>query len=51
MTSSIERPLDVDPTLCQIKPDDAYRRGGDACPVYPAKRYVDWHLAAPAELS
>jgi protein-tyrosine-phosphatase len=23
---------------------------GDACPVYPGKRYLDWHLADPAEL-
>ena len=23
---------------------------GDACPVYPGKRYVDWELADPAEL-
>jgi arsenate reductase len=21
---------------------------GDACPVYPGKRYLDWHLADPA---
>jgi arsenate reductase (thioredoxin) len=24
---------------------------GDACPVYPGKRYVDWELADPAEKS
>jgi arsenate reductase (thioredoxin) len=24
---------------------------GDACPVYPGKRYLDWELADPAELS
>lgn len=23
---------------------------GDACPVYPGKRYMDWELADPAEL-
>jgi arsenate reductase len=23
---------------------------GDACPVYPGKRYLDWHLEDPAEL-
>ena len=23
---------------------------GDACPLYPGKRYLDWHLADPAEL-
>ena len=23
---------------------------GDACPVFPGKRYVDWHLADPAGL-
>ena len=23
---------------------------GDACPVYPAKRYMDWELDDPAEL-
>lgn len=23
---------------------------GDACPVYPGKRYLDWELADPAEL-
>lgn len=23
---------------------------GDACPVYPGKRYLDWHLDDPAEL-
>lgn len=23
---------------------------GDACPVYPAKRYLDWDLADPADL-
>jgi len=36
--------------------DDAVRRAdivvtmgcGDACPVYPGKRYVDWDLADPA---
>jgi arsenate reductase len=21
---------------------------GDACPIYPGKRYVDWELADPA---
>ena len=21
---------------------------GDACPVFPGKRYLDWQLAAPA---
>ena len=24
---------------------------GDACPVYPGRRYVDWDLADPARLS
>jgi protein-tyrosine-phosphatase len=24
---------------------------GDACPVYPAKRYLDWELPDPAGLS
>jgi arsenate reductase (thioredoxin) len=24
---------------------------GDACPVYPGKRYLDWELADPAGLS
>ena len=23
---------------------------GDACPFFPGKRYLDWHLADPAEL-
>ena len=23
---------------------------GDACPIYPGKRYLDWRLADPAEL-
>jgi protein-tyrosine-phosphatase len=23
---------------------------GDACPVYPGKRYLDWHLEDPADL-
>jgi arsenate reductase (thioredoxin) len=23
---------------------------GDACPLYPGKRYLDWHLEDPAEL-
>ena len=23
---------------------------GDACPIYPGKRYLDWHLEDPAEL-
>ena len=23
---------------------------GDACPVYPGKRYLDWQLDDPAEL-
>jgi hypothetical protein len=23
---------------------------GDACPIYPGKRYEDWVLADPAEL-
>lgn len=24
---------------------------GDACPIYPGKRYVDWELADPAATS
>jgi protein-tyrosine-phosphatase len=24
---------------------------GDACPIYPGKRYLDWDLLDPAELS
>ncbi|MEV8272151.1 hypothetical protein [Microbacterium sp. NPDC077184] len=24
---------------------------GDACPIYPGKRYLDWELTDPADLS
>jgi hypothetical protein len=36
---------------CQIGGDVVITMGcGDACPVYPAKRYLDWDLPDPAGL-
>ena len=33
--------------LC-LRRSTIYMGCGDACPIYPGKRYVDWELADPA---
>jgi protein-tyrosine-phosphatase len=51
-----ERGLDVTKEFPKPLPDEAARRAdvivtmgcGDACPVYPGKRYLDWELTDPA---
>ena len=51
-----ERNLDVSKEFPKALTDDAARQAdiiitmgcGDACPVYPAKRYLDWDLPDPA---
>ncbi len=51
-----ERGLDVSREFPKALTDDAARRAdvvitmgcGDACPVFPGKRYLDWDLADPA---
>ena len=51
-----ERGLDVSKEFPKPLTDDAARAAdiiitmgcGDACPVYPGKRYLDWELADPA---
>jgi protein-tyrosine-phosphatase len=51
-----DRGLDVSKELPKPLTDDAARRAdivitmgcGDACPVYPGKRYLDWDLTDPA---
>lgn len=51
-----ERGLDASQEFPKPLTDDAARRAdiiitmgcGDACPVYPGKRYVDWELDDPA---
>ena len=51
-----ERGLDVSKELPKPLTDDAARAAdvivtmgcGDACPVFPGKRYLDWELADPA---
>jgi arsenate reductase (thioredoxin) len=51
-----ERDLDVSKEFPKPLTDDAARSAdviitmgcGDACPVYPGKRYLDWDLADPA---
>ena len=51
-----ERGFDVSKEFPKPLTDDAARQAdiiitmgcGDACPVYPAKRYLDWELADPA---
>lgn len=52
----IERGLDVSKEFPKPLTAEATRRAdilltmgcGDACPVYPGKRYLDWDLADPA---
>jgi protein-tyrosine-phosphatase len=51
-----ERGLDVSTEFPKPLTDEAARRAdviitmgcGDACPVYPGKRYLDWDLTDPA---
>jgi protein-tyrosine-phosphatase len=51
-----ERGLDPDRQFPKVLTDDAARAAdvivtmgcGDACPVYPGKRYLDWELTDPA---
>ena len=51
-----ERGFDVSKEFPKALSDDAARRAdivitmgcGDACPVYPGKRYLDWELPDPA---
>src|SRR4051794_12751336 len=51
-----ERGLDPDRQFPKALTDDAARAAdvivtmgcGDACPVYPGKRYLDWELTDPA---
>jgi protein-tyrosine-phosphatase len=51
-----QRGLDVSKEFPKPLSDDAARRAdiiitmgcGEACPVYPGKRYIDWELADPA---
>lgn len=48
--------LDLSPELPKLLTDDAVQTVdvvitmgcGDACPVYPGKRYLDWNLPDPA---
>ena len=52
----MERGLDVSKELPKALTDEAARAAdiiitmgcGDACPVYPGKRYLDWDLVDPA---
>ncbi len=52
----VERGLDVTREFPKRLTDDAARAAdiiitmgcGDACPVYPGKRYLDWELPDPA---
>lgn len=54
-----ERGLDASKELPKALAEDDARRAdvvvtmgcGDACPVYPAKRYLDWNLDDPASLT
>ena len=51
-----ERGLDVSKEFPKPLTDDAARRAdvivtmgcGDACPIFPGKRYLDWELTDPA---
>jgi arsenate reductase len=50
--------IDLDEEFPKPLTDDVVRAAdavitmgcGDACPVYPGKRYLDWHLDDPADL-
>ena len=52
-----ERGIDLSGAFPKPLTDDVVRAAdyvitmgcGDACPVYPGKRYLDWELADPAE--
>lgn len=52
-----ERGLDVSKEFAKPLTDEAARSAdilitmgcGDACPVYPGKRYLDWELTDPAD--
>ena len=51
-----EEGIDLSRATPQILTTDAVRQadvvitmgGGDACPIFPGKRYEDWHLTVPA---
>jgi protein-tyrosine-phosphatase len=51
-----EEGIDISASRPRMLDDDAVRASdvvitmgcGDACPVYPGKRYIDWELADPA---
>ena len=57
--SMAERGIDIGKELPQPWADEVVRAAdvivvmgcGDACPVYPGKRYLDWELDDPAEKS
>jgi arsenate reductase (thioredoxin) len=57
VTAMAEIGLDVSKQFPKPITDDAVRAAdvvitmgcGDACPIYPGKRYEDWELADPAE--
>lgn len=45
---SSQTPQLIDPTMV-LESDVVVTMGcGDACPIYPGKRYEDWHLQDPA---
>jgi arsenate reductase (thioredoxin) len=56
VTAMAEWGIDISNERPKLLTDDMARRAdvivtmgcGDACPVYPGKRYVDWELADPA---
>jgi protein-tyrosine-phosphatase len=60
-TETVMNELGLDMTMAFPKPltDDVVRAAdvvitmgcGDACPIYPGKRYEDWELADPADSS
>ena len=45
---SAERPKELTDAMAQGADVVVTMGCGDACPVYPAKRYVDWELPDPA---
>lgn len=59
ITVLAELGIDVDEEFPKPLTDDVVRAAdavvtmgcGDACPLYPGKRYLDWELADPADLS
>jgi arsenate reductase (thioredoxin) len=57
VTAMAELGIDISRELPKLVTDDAVRAAdavvtmgcGDACPIYPGKRYEDWEVADPAE--